>query len=64
MAKQLGVDEDGITRKTYFVQDMNADSLDTLELVTVLEGRFSCCTQPPKRRYYRDSLLSRMRGVS
>ena len=40
MAKQLGVDEVGITRETYFVQDLNADLLDTLELVTVFEGAF------------------------
>jgi acyl carrier protein len=41
VAKQLGVDEDEITRETYFVQDLNADSLDTLELVMDFEDESS-----------------------
>lgn len=40
VAEQLGVDRDKITRETSFVQDLGADSLDTVELVMELEEEF------------------------
>ena len=40
VAEQLGVDKAGITRSTSFVNDLNADSLDTVELVMEFEDRF------------------------
>ncbi len=40
VAEQLGVDKAGISRKTSFVNDLNADSLDTVELVMEFEDRF------------------------
>lgn len=40
VAEQLGVDKAGISRKTSFVNDLNADSLDTVELVMELEDEF------------------------
>jgi len=40
VAEQLGVDKAGITRATSFVNDLNADSLDTVELVMEFEDRF------------------------
>lgn len=40
VAEQLGVAEDQITRNTAFVQDLNADSLDTVELVMSFEEEF------------------------
>jgi acyl carrier protein len=40
VSKQMGVDESKITRETSFVNDLNADSLDTVELVMELEDEF------------------------
>lgn len=40
IAEQLGVDPDKITGKTSFVNDLGADSLDTVELVMELEEEF------------------------
>lgn len=41
VSKQLGVEIGEITRETSFVNDLNADSLDTVELVMELEDNFS-----------------------
>ena len=40
IAEQLGVDEGNITPKTPFVEDLNADSLDLVELIMSLEEEF------------------------
>jgi len=40
VAEQLGVDQAEITRETSFVSDLNADSLDTVELVMEFEDEF------------------------
>ena len=40
VAEQLGVSKDQITRDTSFVNDLNADSLDTVELVMEFEDAF------------------------
>ena len=40
VAEQLGVDEAEITPETSFVNDLNADSLDTVELVMEFEDEF------------------------
>lgn len=40
VAEQLGVDEAEISRETSFVNDLNADSLDTVELVMEFEDEF------------------------
>jgi acyl carrier protein len=40
VAEQLGVDQDRINRETSFVNDLGADSLDTVELVMELEEEF------------------------
>lgn len=37
---QLGVDEDKITEDAHFVDDLDADSLDTVELVMAFEEAF------------------------
>jgi len=37
----LGVDEDQITYETSFVDDLNADSSDLVELITAIEEEFS-----------------------
>ncbi|MBY0262235.1 MAG: acyl carrier protein [Phycisphaerales bacterium] len=40
VANQMGADKANITRNTSFVEDLNADSLDTVELVMELEDEF------------------------
>ena len=40
VADQLGVDKEKIKRETSFVNDLGADSLDTVELVMELEEEF------------------------
>jgi acyl carrier protein len=40
VAEQLGVDKEKITSETSFVNDLGADSLDTVELVMELEEEF------------------------
>ena len=40
IAKQLGVDEDNVTSDASFMEDLGADSLDTVELVMALEEEF------------------------
>ena len=50
VAEQLGVAEDEIKLESSFVDDLGADSLDTVELVMALEdefeielGQYFCC---------------------
>jgi len=40
--EQLGVKEDEVTNGSSFVDDLGADSLDTVELVMALEEEFEC----------------------
>ena len=40
VTEQLGVDKDKIKRESNFVNDLGADSLDTVELVMELEEEF------------------------
>ena len=40
IAKQLGVDEGNVTPDASFMEDLGADSLDTVELVMALEEEF------------------------
>jgi acyl carrier protein len=40
VAEQMGVDRNEITRETSFTNDLNADSLDTVELVMEFEDEF------------------------
>ena len=40
VAEQMGVDKSEITRETNFSNDLNADSLDTVELVMEFEDEF------------------------
>ncbi|MDX1963169.1 MAG: acyl carrier protein [Pirellulales bacterium] len=40
VADQLGVQRDQLTRETSFINDLGADSLDTVELVMELEEEF------------------------
>ena len=40
VAEQLGVDADQVTTEASFMDDLGADSLDTVELVMALEEEF------------------------
>lgn len=40
VAEQLGVEEDQVTTEASFMDDLGADSLDTVELVMALEEEF------------------------
>jgi len=40
IVEQLGVDEDDVKMDSHFVDDLGADSLDTVELVMKLEEDF------------------------
>ncbi|WP_027714218.1 acyl carrier protein [Desulfuromonas sp. TF] len=40
VAEQLGVDEGQVTNEAAFMDDLGADSLDTVELVMALEEEF------------------------
>ncbi|MDE3010303.1 MAG: acyl carrier protein [Pseudomonadota bacterium] len=42
VAEQLGVKEADIKNESSFVDDLGADSLDTVELVMALEEEFEC----------------------
>lgn len=42
VAEQLGVNEADIKDNSSFVEDLGADSLDTVELVMALEEEFGC----------------------
>ncbi|MDH3589560.1 MAG: acyl carrier protein [Gammaproteobacteria bacterium] len=42
VAEQLGVKEETVTTEASFVDDLGADSLDTVELVMALEEEFEC----------------------
>ncbi len=42
VAEQLGVAESEISAGSSFVDDLGADSLDTVELVMALEEEFDC----------------------
>lgn len=40
VSEQLGAEEDKITEKASFIDDLGADSLDTVELVMAFEEEF------------------------
>ena len=40
ISEQMGTDKSEITRETSFINDLNADSLDTVELVMEFEDEF------------------------
>ena len=42
VAEQLGVNEADIKDNSSFVEDLGADSLDTVELIMALEEEFGC----------------------
>ncbi len=42
IAENLGVDSDKVTEEASFVDDLDADSLDQVELILALEEEFDC----------------------
>ncbi|GKY93996.1 hypothetical protein MPSEU_000366400 [Mayamaea pseudoterrestris] len=42
IVSQLGVDADKVTNAATFVDDLGADSLDTVELIMAIEEEFDC----------------------
>ena len=40
IADQLGVEEEKVTPDAHFIEDLNADSLDLVELIMALEEEF------------------------
>jgi acyl carrier protein len=42
VVEHLGVEADKVTEKASFVDDLGADSLDTVELVMAFEEEFGC----------------------
>lgn len=40
VAEQLGVEEERVTPEAHFIEDLNADSLDLVELIMALEEEF------------------------
>ncbi len=40
IADQLGVEEEKVTPEAHFIEDLNADSLDLVELIMALEEEF------------------------
>ena len=40
VSEQMGFDKNQITRETHFINDLSADSLDTVELVMEFEDEF------------------------
>ncbi len=40
IADQLGVEEERVTTEAHFIEDLNADSLDLVELIMALEEEF------------------------
>ena len=42
IVEHLGVDEDKVTETASFIDDLGADSLDTVEVVMAFEEEFGC----------------------
>ena len=42
IVEQLGVNAEQVTPQASFIEDLGADSLDTVELVMALEEEFGC----------------------
>ncbi len=42
VVEHLGVEESKVTEKSSFIEDLGADSLDTVELVMAFEEEFDC----------------------
>jgi acyl carrier protein len=66
VVEHLGVEADKVTENASFIDDLGADSLDTVELVMAFEEEFGCdhphrrrCREVPGEEYSR---LTRLRA--
>ncbi|MCD6568248.1 MAG: acyl carrier protein [Dehalococcoidia bacterium] len=60
IVEQLDADEEEITLETSFTEDLNADSLDLIELITAIEEEFS---QEGKRLEMSDEDAEKIRTI-
>ncbi len=60
IVEQLGVDENDVTPEVSFTEDLNADSLDLIELITAVEEEFST---PTNRLEIPDEAAENMKTV-
>lgn len=42
VVEQLGVEAEAVKLESHFIEDLGADSLDTVELLMALEEKFDC----------------------
>ncbi|MGQ7169570.1 acyl carrier protein, partial [Escherichia sp. R-CC3] len=52
IGEQLGVKQEEVTNNASFVEDLGADSLDTVELVMALEEKFATKSRQVLPRFY------------
>ena len=52
VVEHLGIDESKVTPEAKFIDDLGADSLDTVELVMAFEEKFSIEIQMMQRRQF------------
>jgi acyl carrier protein len=55
ISEQMGVDKSEISRETSFINDLNADSLDTVELIMEFERAFEEHFRIEKREQIQES---------
>ena len=70
VVEHLGVEPDKVTENASFIDDLGADSLDTVELVMAFEEEFGCEipddaaeTMPSRRSVPAVSSLRSFRGI-
>ena len=61
VAEQLGVNESEVKNESSFVNDLGADSLDTVELVMALEEEFECEIQMKMQKNHHSTASHRLR---
>ena len=57
IAEELGIDEESIVPSTSFIEDLNVDSSDLAELITLIEEEFSA---PERKLEMPDEALDRI----
>jgi acyl carrier protein len=64
ISEQMGVDKSEITRDTSFINDLNADSLDTVELVMEFEDEFDMSIPDEEAEKIQTSVPSTTSSIS
>ena len=60
VSEQMEIDKSGLTRETSFVDDLNADSLDTIELVMEFEDEFEMSIPDEEAEKYEPSACGKI----